>query len=525
VLRRRRGSVRGAAGAAPPRLRWSVVVLAIAVGGLSAPASAGAVGWGINLAGPLAGNPPAFSFQSNPYFTELLGGTSCREPNSSNGLCYARIYVPWDAVNDGKGSVSNGTCQPSPSGPGTAGAAFAQQLSAATRAVGVSHVLISLTTALPSSTADIWPTDAEYQCGLSGLERQAPGVTEWQVFNEPDSIYPPDSAATGAPDCTRRNGVWLRGSNGAYLCVFGSPGVTPPGGNGHGGSAQGAAYWYLDAKKVDSSPAHTLLAGGFNYSSSRCIPSTCYYPKGYFRVLSHIYPHAPDAVALNPYIDVMYAALNGGNPVPSPSTGLPSARGAIAVIDQYFPTNPPVWFTEGGVWLTDSGKEPVTSLCGDGNPQVDGAWSACLNGNPTAQALAAEGYLRLPSESAQVQRIYYYDFDGQNQGWDSGLVNVSPPLLGPRGYGTPRTVWCVLHSFAQGASPSAAESAAARPGSPCNDENPAHAGYAPVVDQAYLSDPLPIRPTPPAPALSPGEVCRDAMLTIAERVREMVAPL
>ena len=55
------------------------------------------------------------------------------------------------------------------------------------------------------------------------------------------------------------------------------------GGNGHGGSAQAAAYWYLDAKRVDSSASHRLLAGGFNYSSSRCVPTSCYYLAGYFR--------------------------------------------------------------------------------------------------------------------------------------------------------------------------------------------------------------------------------------------------
>src|SRR6202043_1288513 len=146
-----------------------------------------------------------------------------------------------------------------------------------------------------------------------------------------------------------------------------------------------------------------------------------------------------------------------------------------------------IWFTEVGVWLTDGGKEPVTSTCGDGNPNDDGSWAGCLNGNPRAQARAAEGYLRLPSESAQVQRVYYYDFDGQNAGWDSGLVNLSPPLLGPHGSGTPRTAWCVLHNFAQGQSPTQAAVDAVRPGSTCDS---LQRGNAPVVDAAYLSDPL-----------------------------------
>jgi hypothetical protein len=345
------------------------------------------------------------------------------------------------------------------------------------------------------------------------------------VFNEHDSIYYPDSTAAGGPDCTRRNGVWVGGSGTAYQCLFGTPAVKPSGGNGHGGSAQGAANWYLDATRVDSNPRHTLVAGGFNYSSSRCTASTCYYLGGYMRVLSRIYSHPPDAIALNPYIDVTYAALNGGNPIPPPSSGLPSARGAITAIDRVYPNGPWIWFTEVGVWLTDLGKEPVTSGCGDGNPQDDGTWAACVNGNPTAQALAAEGYLRLPSESSQVQRVYYYDFDLQNPGWDSGLVNISAPLLGPHGDGTPRTAWCVLHNFIQGASPDAAASAALRAGPACDGAYPGDTADAPVVDQAYLSDPLTVAAPQAAATASLNEVGRDVILTVAEHVRALAATL
>ncbi len=478
-----------------------------------------AVGWGINLDGPVSGDPPTFSYQQNPYFRELLGGTLC---NDSDAICYARIYVPWDAANDGKGSSAAGACHASPSGSGTADATFQAQLQAAAGAVGISHVLISVTTALPSSKDDIWPTDAEYECGLSGLERQAPGVVDWEVFNEPDSVYPPDSTATGGPNCSHRNGVWVSGSGVAYQCLLGSRGA---GGNGHGGSAQAAAYWYLDAKRIDPNPSHTLIAGGFNYSSSRCTPSTCYYLRGYMRVLSQIYPHAPDAIALNPYIDVSYAALNGGDPVPPASSGLPSAQGAIVAIDRFFPAGPPIWFTESGVWLTDGGKEPVTSDCGDGNPRDAGSWEGCLNGNPLAQALAAEGYLRLPDESPQVKRVYYYDFDDQNPGWDSGLVNVGPRLAGRDGYGTPRTTWCVLRGFALGESPSTAESRAVTPGGSCDDEDPRDANYEPVVDQAYLSDPLSVNAATATAAETPGEVGHDVVLTVAQQIRALAAAL
>src|SRR5438128_718534 len=94
------------------------------------------------------------------------------------------------------------------------------------------------------------PAAAAVGWGIN-LEKQAPGITDWQVFNEPDSAYTPDSTAAGRADCTTRNGVWVGGANVAYQCVFATPAVRGVGGNGHGGGAQGAAYWYLDAKQVD----------------------------------------------------------------------------------------------------------------------------------------------------------------------------------------------------------------------------------------------------------------------------------
>ena len=492
----------------------------VVAGAFVAPARALAVGWGINMDGSVQpGAAPTFTYQSNPYFTELLGGNSCAGAKS-DAICYARIYIPWDAVNDGKGSFSAGTCKKSPAGPGTMADVYADEVSAAARAVGVGHVLVALTTSLNTSADDIWPTDNGYECGLSGLERAEPGVTQWEVFNEPDSAYVPDSIPGGGPNCKARNGTWVATQD---QCVLGSPAVTPSGGNGHGGSAQAAAYWYLDATRADPSAGQTLLAGGFNFNTSSCVTTTCYYLGGYFRELSRIDPTPPDAIALHPYLDVDYAALNGGDPLPPATSGLPSAQGAIEVIDQVYPSDPQIWLTEAGVWLTNSGKAGVTSVCGDGNPADDGTWLACLNANPTAQALAAEGYLRLPSESSQITRAYYYDFNNQNVGWDSGLVNLNPGLLGSGGYGTPRTAWCVLHNFAGGDSPTVAETSAARPGSACDDQNPGDATYAPLVAQHFVAGAA----SAPAPvaAESPGEAGREFVLAVAEGVQTLLGTL
>ena len=492
-------------------------MLTVTAATLLVPARAIAVGWGINMDGLVEpGSAPAFTYQSDPYFTGLLGGASCSQATST-GVCFARIYVPWDAVND-KGSFSAGTCQKSPAGPGTPGAVFVDEVAAAARAVGVGHVLVALTSALNTSRDDIWPTDSEYECGFRGLEQAAPGVTQWEIFNEPDSAYDPDSIPGGGPNCTARNGVWVAAQE---QCVLGSRKVTPSGGNGHGGSAQAAAYWYLDAKKVDSNASHTLVAGGFNFNTSSCLVSKCYYLSGYFRTLSAIDPTPPRAIALHPYLDVDYAALNGGDPFPPATSGLPTAQGAIAAVDEIYPADPPVWLTEVGVWLTNSGRAGVTGVCGDGNPQDDGTWLACLNGNPTAQALAAEGYLRLPSESGQIARVYYYDFDDQNVGWDSGLVNVNAPLLGSSGYGTPRMAWCVLHNFIEGQDPAAAEMNAVRPGSTCDDQNPADATYAPVVAQHFAA----ASPVAPDAVDPPGQVEHEFVLAVAQGVQTLLGAL
>jgi hypothetical protein len=503
-------------GQARLRVRVWIALLTATACTLLVPASALAVGWGMNMDGSAQpGNPPAFTYQSNPYFTELLGGASCARA-TSNGICYAKLYVPWDAVNDGKGSFAAGTCKKSPAGPGTPAAAFVDEVAAAARAVGVGRVLVGLTSALSTSGDDIWPTDSEYECGLAGLEHAAPGVTQWEIFNEPDSAYIPDSVPGGGRNCTARNGTWVASQD---QCVLGSPKVTPSGGNGHGGSAQAAAYWYLDAMRVN--PSDTLVAGGFNFNTSSCLPSACYYLSGYFRTLSVIDPNPPDAISLHPYLDVDYAALNGGDPLPPETSGLPSAQGAIAAIDEVYPSDPQIWLSEVGVWLTYWGKNDVTSVCGDGNPQDDGTWQACLNGNPTAQALAAEGYLRLPSESPQIARVYYYDFDGQNIGWDSGLVNLNGPLGGPNGYGAPRMSWCVLRNFAKGQSPATAEMNAVRSGSACNDQTPTDVAYAPVVAQHFVPAPS----TPPAATEPPAQVGHEFVLAVAEGVETLLGSL
>ena len=75
------------------RARAWIVLLTVTACTLVAPAGALAVGWGINMDGNVVpGAAPAFTYQSNPYFTALFGGASCAQPTST-GICYAKLYI------------------------------------------------------------------------------------------------------------------------------------------------------------------------------------------------------------------------------------------------------------------------------------------------------------------------------------------------------------------------------------------------------------------------------------------------
>jgi hypothetical protein len=102
------------------------------------------------------------------------------------------------------------------------------------------------------------------------------------------------------------------------------------------------------------------------------------------------------------------------------------------------------------------------------------------------------------------------------------LVNLNGPLVGASGYGTPRMSWCVLHNFALGQAPAAAEVNAVRPGSRCNDQNPADATYAPVVAQHFVAG---VPPAPAAAAEPPDQVGREFILTVAEGVKTLLGSL
>jgi hypothetical protein len=75
----------------------------------------------------------------------------------------------------------------------------------------------------------------------------------------------------------------------------------------------------------------------------------------------------------------------------------------------------------------------------------------------------------------------------------------------------------VLYAYARGAAPAAAAAEAVRPGSACDY---AQRGNAPVIDVAYLSDPLIASAAADA---TPAEVGRDVMLIVTERVGALTA--
>ena len=104
-------------------------------------------------------------------------------------------------------------------------------------------------------------------------------------------------------------------------------------------------------------------------------------------------------------------------------------------------------------------------------------------------------------------------------------MNVNAPLLGSSGYGAPRMTWCVLHNFALGEAPATAEMNALRPGSTCNDQNPADATYAPVVAQHWVAAPATAPPPPQDVAGAPGQVGHEFVLSVAEGVQTLLGTL
>ena len=84
--------------------------------------------------------------------------------------------------------------------------------------------------------------------------------------------------------------------------------------------------------------------------------------------------------------------------------------------------------------------------------------------------------------------------------------------------------WCVLHNFVGGQPPAAAEMNAVRPGSTCDDQNPADATYAPVVAQHFVAAP-PVAPVAPVAVEPPGQVEHEFVLTVAEGVQTLLGAL
>lgn len=400
---------------------FSVMVGAIAC---ALAASADATTWGINLDGfPIGGT--TFPYQGNPYFTDLL--TSYSYGDGHHGLIgSARIFVPWDAFS-GKDCAST-------SGP--AGADFIYKLSAAHQ-LGLDPLVAISTGAYYSgygnysgySRDEVWPTDGDYTCAFEALWNAAKGfglqVSQWEVFNEPDS-----PVTIGGTQYYFANGTSYGGN-----------------GNGHGGSAQGAAYWYQDAYlaelALNFNTHDTLVAGSFNEASSGA--GCCGYIDSYMNTLVNKVGAFLDNtdVALHPYESIDDAPKNSGNP----GGGLATAIGAI---NRYANGSFPIWLTEAGVELTDVATDSYSAGCSDNTVSDNGKLAACVDDSPPNQAVATEGYLNLPAVSSQVQRVYYYDFASGSPYWDSALMNMSGG-----GNGVPRTSWCALYYYADGNSPAA----------------------------------------------------------------------
>ncbi len=263
----------------------------------------------------------------------------------------------------------------------------------------ISSAVSNLTSTEPADNPRL-PTANDYLCGLEGLMQAAgPGwnlyVHDWEVFNEPEQ---------GLCASTAANFVSL--------------------------AQQAAAH--------EGRSSDTLVAGAFRDNDDPLDGTNhpdCGHPSGDWFVRDYVQKLEslglnPQALSWHPYhdVDVSYTGTSSWH----------QTADLASYMNQQFPSHPSFWLTEAAVVLNDA-------MYG---PSVDG--------NPVAQANAAQGFKNLANApgqaySGQVSRIYWYEFqtygDGASVGsdtWDSALLGLTHSGWIEDGSGVPRASYCVL---------------------------------------------------------------------------------
>jgi hypothetical protein len=356
----------------------------------------------------------AFStYYDTPAFTSL----QARMNSSGHPLAYARFFVAWDAIDvwDGQRCVVSPALLAGGNGWGTLVGSLRE---AQTRGL---IPLVAIVEGTGIGGAPSIPTDEDYVCGLRALMRATTAsglhVPAWEVFNEPDShVFPLDS---------------------------------------HGVSGADAAAWlYVDAATARGGAgtfdsADTLVAGSFNGGTLN--PNHQLYAHEYFDYLTQILGAWPDTWSFHPYDDVTasYASPQAAN----------THELASFIEDRYAGRpQPQIWLTEEAtnIRTTTTTYNGMPVHCVSGDPGETDQLGGCVDGNPTAQANAAVGFLDLPAGGSafpgEITRAYWYEFRPV-ENWDSGLLSPDGAL---------RQSYCVL---------------AALPGTACNDTAHEHSDY------------------------------------------------
>lgn len=374
---------------------------------MAMPAAAYADPWGISDTGlDVYGGSQAFlSYCGAPAGTTTCGSSGAADTD-------ARRFMPWDAFGTYNGSacvsdsadpndVSNHNGNVNSNLPADIKAWLTQA-----RTDGLTPML-SVTpgpgNGLVNENASLYPhipSDAQYKCGVEEaalqLDAASLPVHSWEAFNEPD------------------------GSN---IC----------------GAA--AALYYENAvdavNLVSGHASDKVIAGAFKDGQDPASGThpDCGHPTGNWYIPDYVGQltgdhEYPTWWSFHPYDDV--SAFWDGH-----GTGYPQTTDTINFINIVYGLSqeplPSFAITETGAWL----RSPT--------------YGAHLNGNPTAQANAAQGFKNILNVSSQIKQVYWYDFeavgDGVSNGsdnFDSALLGIdSPTFIEAGSNGIPRADYCV----------------------------------------------------------------------------------